>query len=334
MPNITQHDHSSHAVLGIDVAKAKLDVALQLANGKIRSKVVDNNLVGFQTLTDWLAKHRPVPADGKLHVCMEATGIYWEAVAAYLSEAGHTVSVVNPAQIKAFGASQLVRTKTDKADARLIAAFCATHQPLAWVPPTVSVRELRALIGRRDALEVMRTQEKNRLQVARDSVRVTIEEHLTYLDKAITEMDRAIRQKVDDDPDLKQQYRLLDSVPGLGKKTIPLLLSHYGGSARFDCAKQAVAFAGLDPRQHESGSSVRGKTRISKVGHSSIRRAVYMPAMVAMTRTKWGKAFAKRLADNHKSPMVIIGALMRKLVQIAYGVLKSKKPFDPKLHGA
>jgi transposase len=338
MQNTNNARNTNHpaalVVLGIDVAKAKLDVALQLANGKVLSKVVDNSHDGFVALTTWMAKHHPATADEKPHVCMEATGIYWEAVAEYLVDQGYTVSVLNPAQIKAFGASQLVRTKTDKVDARLIAAYCATHRPLAWATPTATVRELRALIARRDALVAMVTQEKNRLQVARDSVRADIEGHLTYLAKAMAEIEVAIRRKIDDDPDLKRQYQLLDSVPGLGEKTIPLLLSHYGGSDRFDGAKQAVAFAGLDPRQHESGSSVRGKTRLSKVGHTSIRRALYMPAMVVMTKTKWGKVFAKRLADNHKPPMVIIGALMRKIVMIAFSILKSNKPFNPALHGA
>lgn len=335
MRNMNETNHpAATVVLGIDVAKAKLDVALQLADGKVRNKVVDNHHEGFITLTDWIAKHHRPASHEKLHVCMEATGVYWEAVAEYLADQGHTVSVVNPAQIKAFGQSQLIRTKTDKVDARLIAAFCATHRPLAWVAPTANVRELRALIARRDALTAMVTQEKNRLSVARHSVRADIEGHLTYLGKAMAEIDAAIGQKIDNDPDLKQQYALLDSVPGLGERTIPLLLSHYGGRDRFDCARQAVAFAGLDPRQHESGSSVRGKTRLSKIGHANIRRALYMPAMVVMTKTKWGKVFAKRLADNHKPPMVIIGALMRKIVMIAYSILKSNKPFNPALHGA
>lgn len=318
------------AILGIDVAKAKLDIAIRYGDGKTRSKVVDITPDGFKALVDWVKRQH----DGSLHICMEATGIYWEAVAESLADQGYVVSVVKPAQIKAYGSSQLTRGKTDKQDAKLIAAYCASQHPHAWQPPAAGLRELRALPGRRTALESMRTQEQNRLHVARQSVRADIAAHLDFLSKSITEIDQAIRQKIDDDPGLKQQYALLDSVPGLGEKTIPVLLAHYGGEQRFECAKQAVAFAGLDPRQHESGSSVRGKPRMSKIGHTGIRRARYMPAMVAMSRTKWGRAFAKRLADNRKPPMVIIGALMRKLVQIAYGILKSNTPFDPALHGA
>jgi transposase len=315
--------------LGIDVAKAKLDLALRLPDGKLRSKVVENSPAGFAVLTDWLAKHQVEP----LHVCMEATGVYWEAVAKRLADAGHTVSVINPAQIKAFGAAQLVRTKTDRVDARLIAAFCAAQHPAPWQAPAPAVRELRERVARRNALDAMRTQERNRLLVAKDSVRSGIESHLAYLQRAIAEVEAAIRQRIDDDPGLREQYALLDSVPGLGEKTIPALLSHYGGEPRFGQARAAVAYAGLDPRQRESGSSLHGRPRLSKIGHASLRKALYMPAMVAMTKTAWGRAFRDRLAANGKPPMVIIGAMMRKLVHIAYGVLKSKKPFDPTLHG-
>ena len=139
---------------------------------------------------------------------------------------------------------------------------------------------------------------------------------------------------IDDDPDLKIQQRLLASVSGLGDKTIPVLLSFYGGPGRFDHARQAAAFAGLDPRQHESGSSVRGKPRLSKVGHAGLRKALYMPAMVTLHKTAWGRAFRDRLTAAGKAPMVIIGAMMRKRVHVAFGVLKSGQPFNPSLHGA
>lgn len=315
-------------ILGIDVAKAKLDCALRLADGKIRSKVVENTLQGFEVLSAWLTKQNIV----ELHVCMEATGTYWEAVAEYLADAGHRVSVVNPSRIKAFGGAALVRTKTDRVDARLIAEFCLAQCPEPWQAPTPALRDLRALVARRDALDAMRTQEKNRLLVARESLRKGIEAHLDYLEKAISEIDTAIGRKIDDDPDLKGQRELLASVPGLGEKTIPVLLSYYGGPPRFDNARQAAAFAGLDPRQQESGSSVKGKPRLSKMGHALLRKALYMPAMVATTKTAWGRAFRDRLAAAGKPPMVILGAMMRKLVHVAFGILKSGTHFNPALH--
>lgn len=316
--------------LGIDVAKAKLDVALQRPDGRIRSKVVANTNTGFAELQAWLAAYRV--AD--VHICMEATGTYWEAVAEALTDAGFTVSVVNPARIKAYGAARQVRTKTDAVDARLIADFCASQQPPPWTPPPPALRTLRALVARREALVAMRTQEQNRLPVAHSSVQPGIESLIIHLNGVIAEVEAAIRQHIDDDPDLKTQQRQLDSVPGLGDKTIPVLLAFYGGPARFDQARQAVAFAGLNPRQHESGSRVRGKPRLSKVGHANLRKALYMPAMVTLHKTAWGRAFRDRLAAAGKAPMVIIGAMMRKLVHVTFGVLKSGQPFNPSLHGA
>lgn len=315
---------------GIDVAKAKLDCALRLPGGKFKNKSFSNTLPGFTQLQAWLVKQDAT----NVHICMEATGVYWEAVAEYLADAGYTVSVVNPAQIKSYAGAKLLRTKTDRVDARLIAEYCSAQQPASWQAPPQSLRDLRALVTRREALVGMRTQELNRLEVAHAAVREDVLTHIKHLEKAITDIEARIRRHIDDDPTLRQQRDLLDSIPGLGDVSIPVLLAFYGGPQRFHKAKQAVAFAGLDPRQRESGSSVRGKPRISRIGHAVIRKALYMPAMVATTRTGWGKRFRQRLADAGKPPMLILGAMMRKLLQVAYGVLKSAKPFDPALQGA
>jgi transposase len=317
-------------VVGIDVAKDKLDVALRLPSGKWRSKVVVNGHKGFVALVEWLAKQGVAQA----HVCMEATGVYWEAVATHLSDAGFEVSVVNPAQIKSHGGASGVRTKTDVVDAKLIGDFCYRHAPAPWQPPSRAVRTLRALVARREALVELRTEESNRLQVAHESVRDSIETVLRHLDEEIAKIEKQIHKDIDADPTLREQRELLDSIPGLGKVTIPTLLGRYGGPLRFEKPKQAVAFAGLDVAHHESGSSVRGRSRMSKTGPSKLRRALYMPAVVCMTQTSWGKAFAQRLLAAGKPKKLIIGALMRKLVETAYAILKSGKPFDPALHRA
>lgn len=316
--------------LGIDVAKAKLDCALRLPDGKYRNKVVENNIKGFETLRTWLAKH----SAAAVHVCMEATGVYWEAAAEYLAAQGMIVSVINPAQIKAFGASRMVRTKTDKVDAQLIATFCFERHPDPWQAPSPSEQALRAMVLRLDALQGMRTQESNRLEVAREAVKAGIQSHIVWLDTEIKALIAAIRDHMDGDADLKEKQALLDSIPGLGERTIAILLSFYADLDRFGNARQAVAFAGLDPRQHESGSSVKGKPRMSKIGHAFLRKALYMPAMVALYKTTWGKRFRDRLAAAGKPPKLMIGAMMRKLVHVAFGVLKSGKMFDPTLHGA
>jgi transposase len=316
--------------LGIDVAKAKLDCALRLDNGKYKEKVVANNAAGFQALDEWLAKQDVT----ELQVCMEATGVYWESVAQHLATQGRTVSVVNPAQIKAYGTSRLVRTKTDRVDARLIAEFCCERRPQAWEAPSASEQQLRALVLRLEALQHMRTQESNRLEVAAQAVRTDIAAHIDWLDKEIKKMAEKIRCCIDNDPDLKGRQDLLHSIPGIGPSTIAMLLAFCLHPGRFNNARQAAAYAGLDPRQHQSGSSVNGKPRLSKVGHAVIRKMLYMPSMVTLYRTDWGKHFRARLALAGKPPKLIIGAMMRKLIHVAFGVLKSGKPFDPALQHA
>jgi transposase len=322
-------EQSRQFIVGVDVAKAKLDVALKMPAGKWKTKVVANSAAGFAELRAWLAKHGVAIA----HVCMEATGVYWERLAEDLADHGFAVSVVNPAQIKSFGGAMGVRTKTDAVDSKVIAEFCASGNPRLWLAPAKSVRRLRALVGRREALVELRTQETNRLEVAAtDEVRRSIEEVIAHLNQQIAQIERQINKDVDDDPTLREQRALLASIPGIGDTTATMFLAHYGGDLRFDKTRQAVAFAGLDTRQHESGSSVHGKPRLSKQGHSSIRRALYMPALTAMSRTAWGKAFRDRLLAAGKPKKLILGALMRKIVAIAYGVLKSGQPFNPSLH--
>lgn len=319
------------AKVGIDVAKAKLDVALQLLNGKWRTKVVSNSSAGWDQLRTWLAGHGVTRA----HVCMEATNVYWEGVAEQLADLGFKVSVVNPARIKEFAKSLGVRTKTDAVDAKVIAQFCAERNPEAWQVPSRAVRNLRALVARREALVDLCTQEKCRLETATNApVRQNIEKVIVYLEQQIREIEARIKKDVDDDPTLAQQGKLLESVPGFGPATIGQVLSRYGGELRFGKSRQAVAYAGLDVSQRESGTSVKGKPRLSKQGHSSFRAALYMPAVTVMSRTPWGKAFASRLLAAGKPKKLVLGAIMRKMVAIAYGVLKSGRPFDPALHAA
>jgi transposase len=326
---MTQAMNTLLVPLGIDVAKAKLDCALSL-DGKYRTKVFANTPAGFAELAQWLHRH-----DVSLcHVCMEATGVYGEAVATYLADAGHRVSVINPALAKAHARSLGVRSKTDVIDAKVPADFCQKQQPAPWHPPSLAERRLRALVLRHQALVEMQTQEKNRCESLRDDVRDSVLTHLAWLEVELKRIEAVMAQSLDDDPDLRGKRDLLASVPGLGERTIAVLLAYGISGERFDTARQFVAFAGLSPRQHESGSSVRGRPRLSKVGHAFLRRALYMPAMATLYRTAWGRRFRERLAAHGKPPKLIIGAMMRKLAQVAFGVIHSGKVFDPTLHGA
>lgn len=321
--------NTSVVPLGMDVSKAKLDCALGLG-AKFRTKVFANTPQGFAQLREWLHHHG---AD-RVHACMEATGIYWEAAALFLADAGHRVSVINPALAKAHGQSLGLRSKTDQIDAKLLADFCREKQPAEWVPPSGAERRLRALVLRHQNLVEMQVQEKNRCESMREDVRASVEDHLSWLAAEIERIEQAIAKVFDDDDQLRGKRDLLHSIPGLGERTIAVLLAYGVGGDRFQAVRQFVAFAGLSPRLHESGSSVRGRPRMSKVGHAFLRHALYMPAMVTLYKTAWGKRFRERLAANGKPPKLIIGAMMRKLTQVAFGVLRSGVPFNPALHGA
>ena len=326
--------HPISADLGIDVAKAKLDCALLVDDGKKRkfiSKTVPNTPEGYAALSRWLGQKGAAAA----RVCMEATGAYWEDAAQALADAGHAVAVVNPALVEAHARSLGLRTKTDAVDARAIADFCREKRPPAWTPPPAPHRALRALVLRHHALTGMQAQEKNRLETTRDpEALASVDAHLAWLSTELERVGQAIAKAIDDDPDLRGKRDLLDSIPGLGERSIATWLAYCADPQRFGTARQVVAFAGINPQHHESGSSVRGKPRLSKVGHAFLRRALYMPAMVTLYKTEWGRRFRERLAAKGKPPKLIIGAMMRKLVHVAFGVLKSGKAFDPALHGA
>jgi transposase len=307
--------------IGVDIAKQKFDVAA-FAGGKYKSKVFSNDRTGIERFCQWLERY----ADP--HVCLEATGRYGEALATALADAGIRVSVVNPARIAAFAKTELTRGKTDKSDAKLIARFCAVHRPPAWEPPPRNLRELQMLVRRLDNLLEMQQMERNRLDGAQGAVRASLEAVLATLEAQVQATREQIRDHIDRDPDLRERRDLLDSIPGLGLATIPVLLATLGDPQRFTSDKQAAAFAGLNPAERQSGTW-KGKTRLSKTGDALIRKALYMPALVAWRHNPLIRAFCQRLKGRGKAGKAVVGAAMRKLLCLAYAVLKSGRPFDP-----
>ncbi len=313
-------------ILGIDIAKAKFDAAL-MVNGKLKFRSFDNTPVGFTALQNWFQGLGAVT----VRACMEATGTYGEALAEWLVDAGHTVSVVNPAQVKDFAKSLLTRNKTDTVDAAVLARFAAAIDPAPWQPPALEVRTLRALLRRLAALMETRQQESNRMLVSATPVQDSLQRHLDWLDAEIKALRARIQEHIDQHPGLKQKQDLLLSIPGIGDVVSQNLLSWMTETQPFDSARQLAAFAGLTPKRHESGSSVRGKTRLSKIGHADLRKLLYFPAMSAVRFNPLLKTFADRLKANGKAPKVILAAAMRKLLHIAFGVLKSNTPFNPNI---
>ena len=311
------------SVLGIDVSKNRFNAAL-LKEGKYRHKAFPNNSQGFERLSEWLRR-----LGVKEHACMESTGVYGEELAEYLYDQGFSVSVVNPARIKGFAQSELIRSKTDKADASLIARFCVAMNPSLWTPDPMEIRELRSLVRRIDALVSMRQQEQNRLEVSNDILKKPIRRHIRYIDKEIGAIKGESNDRIDRNPELRDKRKLLESIPGVGEATIHIVLSHFASTEKFRDAKSLVSFLGIAPRHHQSGSSVSRRTRMSKVGRSSLRKSFYMPAIVALRYNPVIADLKIKLSNAGKHNMSIVGAAMRKLVHIIYGVLKNKIPFDP-----
>lgn len=315
------------SVLGVDVSKAKLDAALLGESGKYRSQVVPNTPAGFEALRQWLQAQLPEGL-ASVHVCMEATGAYHEALALYLHDQGVRLSVVNPMRVKRFIELEGTRNKTDAGDAKSLARFCQMTQPEPWQAPAPGVRALQALVARLDALQEMHQSEANRLDVAHAAVQPSLREVLNTLDKAIADIKAQIRQTIDDDPDLRQRSELLQSIPGLGERTIPQLLAYIGDPQRFNNVKALVAYASLSPVIRQSGSSLDKRRGTHPQGHHQLKRALYFPAMVAGKYNPVVSAFWQRLKAQNKPGMVIVVACMHKLLAIVYGVLKSGKPFN------
>lgn len=314
------------ACVGIDVAKDTLVIAL-VGPRTPRRLTVNNTPSGHQRLLTWLTKQHVTIG----RVCLEATGIYGDEVAQTLHDAGYPVSVVNPARIAAYAQSQLQRNKTDAVDAVLIATFAQREQPEPWVPLDPAIRELRALLRHREALIAQRVAEQQRRQLGHHPAAVTtaLDAHLAFLDEQIATMDQHIRDHLDQHPDLRRDHALLTSIPGIGAHTAACILAETGGLQRYPDGAALTAYAGLTPRQYRSGTSVHRQTRLSKVGNAWLRRALYMPAIVARQHNPVLHAFANRLAERGLAPKAVIGAVMRKLLILAFGVVKSGKPFDP-----
>lgn len=253
------------AILGIDVAKQKLDVAL-LQSQKTLTKQFDNSLSGCQQLQAWLTSLHVV----QVHACLEATGSYGDAVALFLHEAAHLVAVVNPFRIKGYANAKFQRNKTDIADARLMADFCLTQKPERWLPPTPAVAELQALTRRIEAVEEMLQREKNRLAVAPAKIKPSIQRMLTMFAKEIADLETSIKHHFAENAPLKEQTKLLQTIPGMGEKTASLRLAEIEFS-RYHSAREVAAYAGVTPKRKTSGTSLN-RTHLSKLGNGRIRK--------------------------------------------------------------
>lgn len=319
----------SHPILGLDVAQKSLSVALmhdeQVAYGDF-----DNTPKGFERLQRWVQAR----VTQRVNACLEATGRYSDALAEYLYAADwvEQVSVVNPKRIHAYAQSQLRRSKTDKGDAWLIAHFAATQKLQPWHPASLQQQALQEMVRHRDNLLDARQQVRNRLNsgVRTPAVQRQLQEQEALLTHQIDEVEAEIQAHIKQDEQMHHQFDLLRSIPGVGRVLAAHFLAEVPDIRRFQDAGQLAAFAGLAPTQHDSGTSVKRKGKLAKSGNVHLRKAFYMPALAAARYNPLIATFVTRLqAAGDKAKMTIVGAVMHKLLRLAYGVLKSNRPFDP-----
>ena len=320
------------AWIGVDVSKLKLDVCVLRPEGKPLHKEFRNDPAGFSKLSRWILS-LDVSSE---HYCMESTGSYSDALAHFLAEAGHAVSVENPARIKHFGIGIGRIQKTDKADALTIATYCKMTSPPLWRLSAPEVRELVALLRRLQSLQELLNQEENRLKepglIA--EVRRSLTQTVRFLKSQIQRLRAQIDDHVDKHPGLSADKELLESIPGIGPMAALWIMAELPHPKQFASAQAAAAYAGLAPMERRSGTSIHGRTRISKAGKRQLRRALYMPAVSARRWNPIVKDLYDRLLARGQSKMAAIGACMRKLLMLAYGVLKSRQKFDAALSKA
>jgi len=318
--------------LGMDVAKAKLDCCLLLdeASAKRKTKVVKNTRSGIVDLLAWVAKQNVSPEE--LHIVMEATGIYHEQAAMALADAGVMISIINPAQVKDFGRGLAVRTKTDGVDSVVLARYGALLKPKAWAPPPQEARVLQALLVRREAIAQDLQRERNRQEKAGATdtpalIHKSLEESIGFLAKQLAQLQKDIDEHIDKHSNLQKDRALLQSIPAIGPQVGSNILSVMHNHD-FGSAEQLAAYLGLVPVERQSGSSVLGRARMSKAGPARIRAVLYMAAVVGTRYNPHVKAVYERLLARGKSKMSALGAAMRKLVHLCFGVLKTQQPYQ------
>lgn len=314
--------------VGLDVSKDTLDACSLAPDGTTRHRVFPNTPAGFAALVAWADRH----ADGAdRHFGLEATGPYSHGVAAFLHAAGRTVSVVNPTRIRHAGLMRGRGNKTDKADAKLIAEYTLRERPPAWCPPPPEVQELQALTRRADELTESAAREKGRLAspALSGAAKRSVERTVRFLQREAAKVRAAADAVVAASETLVADRALLESIPGVGRQTATTLLAELPAVDRLPSAQSAAAYCGLAPREFKSGSSVKKRTRLSKAGNARLRKGLFLPTQTAVRFNPVLARFFARLVDAGKPKMQAIGACMRKLVMICYGVLKNRKPFDP-----
>jgi transposase len=307
---------------GVDISARWFDVAQA---EQVRRFA--NTPSGITACLAWLATFGTA-----VRVGMEATGSYHLPLATALHEAGHTVLVCNPLSIARYSQAVLARTKTDASDARRIARFCAVHDVAPWTPASPSQQHLRALLTARETLVQERLRLSNRQHAAGYTTSQALVTELqapvlAAIEAQIAHIDRELAKLAAADTALGAQLRVMVTIPGLGLTTAGALLASLPLD-RLETSRQVAAYVGLCPQERSSGSSLHGRGHVGPLGPAFLRKALYLPAIVAMRVNPMLRAFAERLRAKGKPPKVVITAVMRKLLLLAWTLLRTGQPFS------
>ena len=323
---------SARLFVGVDIAATSFVASWSLNASPQRASSFSQSPDGFAAFQAALTTTGVAPA--QTLIVLEATGSYWITLAVTLHQAGYHVSVVNPAHVQAFGRSLPRRAKTDPLDAQLLTRFAAERQPPRWTPPEQVYHELRQRLMVRDGLLAMRQQARNQrhaleqwpVQIA--SARAQLDALIDDIEKRIATLEAEVR-KVLRDGAWAQSAALLGSISGIGVITTAWLLVATLNFAGCSSAEQAAAYAGLVPLAHESGTSVHHRARIGHAGHARLRTALYMASLSAARHNPLIRAQYQRLRAAGKPPKVARCAAARKLLHVAYAVVRKGRPFEP-----
>ncbi len=328
-----------YSYIGIDVSKEKFDIGWlrDIANNKVKTKVFKNQKQSLEALAAWIIKNTEAEPQNIL-ITLEATGVYHENLAYFLHQQGFKVMIANPGKAKQYARAIGLVHKTDKLDAIMLAQYGMAQsnagQLTLWEPEAPEVRHLKGLLRRLDALEKDHQRELNRLEACEQvdtSPRVlkSIHDMLATLQQEIVALEQEIDDHIDRHPPLRQNRKLLSSIKGVGPVVSREMTCLFAGRV-FNSAKQVAAYLGLIPRLVESGK-FKGYTKLSKGGPARLRAKLYMAAVVAGTHNLDIKDQKQRLLRQGKNKMQALGAAMRKLVQICYGVIKHQQEYRPQV---
>ena len=312
--------------LGIDISKLTFDVHLCTPGGRTHSAQFANNQEGFVSLDAWLKLHRA----SKTQAGLEATGPYGVLLLWHLHTQGHTAYQLNPRRVKDYARSQGRRVKTDAVDAAVIAAYlkgCEDLKP--WKPASQALQDLQDLVRRRNQVIINLDAERNRKEKGTSKVVLaSLERLIKSLKAEIAKLDAAIEAHVLKHTDLQKSLRLLRSIDGVGRLVAVTILAEVPQISAFERARDVAAFAGLTPTLCQSGTSVRRRGAMTKEGSALLRKMLYMAALHAVKsqRNAFHRCY-QSFVERGKSKMCALGAIMHKLIRVAFGVLKHDTPF-------